>query len=32
MRWFVPLGILEWMKTVGIENSDEYPDKVTELE
>ncbi|KAK6030230.1 hypothetical protein OSTOST_03638 [Ostertagia ostertagi] len=32
MRWFVPLGILEWMKTVGIENTDANPDKVTELE
>ncbi|PIO63375.1 hypothetical protein TELCIR_15026 [Teladorsagia circumcincta] len=32
MRWFVPLGILDWMKTIGIKNTLEHPDKVTEME
>uniref|UniRef100_A0A7I4YNB9 Lactamase_B domain-containing protein n=1 Tax=Haemonchus contortus TaxID=6289 RepID=A0A7I4YNB9_HAECO len=32
MRWFVPGGILDWMSTIGIRNTDEHPDKVTEME
>ncbi|XGW27231.1 hypothetical protein V3C99_007664 [Haemonchus contortus] len=32
MRWFVPLGMLDWMTTIGIENSAEHPRKVTEME
>ncbi|EYC14508.1 hypothetical protein Y032_0040g245 [Ancylostoma ceylanicum] len=32
MRWFVPLGMKEWMSSIGIHNSEDYPEKVTEME
>ncbi|CAJ0600623.1 unnamed protein product [Cylicocyclus nassatus] len=32
MRWFVPLGMQEWMESIGIQNSPLNPKKVTELE
>ncbi|KAK6746770.1 hypothetical protein RB195_000186 [Necator americanus] len=32
MRWFVPLGMQKWMSSIGIRNSEDYPEKVTEME
>ncbi|VDL76298.1 unnamed protein product [Nippostrongylus brasiliensis] len=32
MRWFVPLGMQNWMSSIGVKNTDDNPVRVTEME
>ncbi|CAB3409449.1 unnamed protein product [Caenorhabditis bovis] len=31
LQWFVPMGMKEWFKSIGIANSDAFPNRVTEM-